>query len=79
VAKGTFGAMGNRLPKEAVLKWLRDEVKFDAPLEQQRAVSDPVRPLAASALATGAVLETLNERLKLVHPVEFVPVQTEVR
>ena len=78
VAKGTFGALGDRLPKEVVLKWLRDEVNFDAALEQQRAVLDPVPSLAASALATGTVLEVLNNRIKFVRPLQAEPIHAEV-
>ena len=78
VAKGTFGAMGERLPKEAVVQWLKDEVNFDPTLEQQRAIRDPVSSLAASALATILVMEKLNERTKCVHQMQGRPLRAEV-
>jgi hypothetical protein len=68
VAKGTFGALGKRLPKERVHAWMRDVVGFDATREQQRAAGgDPAGALAAATLATGGVLDALNRQVNIVH------------
>lgn len=67
VAKGTFGALGERWPKEHVQEWMLAEFGFDAVLEQKYAMTgDSIHPLANSALATGKVLAALNDRVKLV-------------
>lgn len=67
VAKGTLGALGERWPKERVQEWMMSELGFDAVGEQRRAkMGNPAQALANSALATGKVLTTLNERVKLV-------------
>ena len=66
VAKGTLGALGEKLSKEAVLAWMKSQFGFDASEEQRRALSQPAKPLAAAAIATGAVMRSLNERTRLV-------------
>lgn len=67
VAKGTFGAVGRRLPKEQVHDWLSSVVGFDTPASQNRAANgDVVGALASSALATGHTLLALNTALGAV-------------
>lgn len=78
VAKGTFGAMGQRLAKENILEWMHNEVHFDATYEQQRVSYDPQSAITASMLATGRVMEALNAKLQLVDSVDCSPTSTEV-
>jgi len=67
VAKGTLGALGERWSKECIQEWLISEFGFDAVEEQRLArTGNPAGALAKSALATGKVLATLNERVNLV-------------
>jgi hypothetical protein len=69
IAKGTFGAMNQRLTKEEVHEWLESVCGFRTP-EMQRLARDgePGRALAESAVATGATLRALNERFNVVRP-----------
>ena len=63
VAKGTFGAVGQRRTNEDVYSWLLDRCAFDTKAEQVRALSGfPATALANSAVATGRVLRELNEQ-----------------
>jgi hypothetical protein len=67
VAKGTFGAMGERIPKERINAWMRSLIGFNPALEQARAAhGEAARALAAAAIATGRVLEKLNRTVQLV-------------
>jgi|688.fasta_scaffold24441_8 hypothetical protein len=67
VAKGTLGALGERWSKERVQEWMMTELGFDTVGEQRRAeLGYPAQALANSALTTGKVLATLNERVQLV-------------
>ncbi|HEX7168533.1 MAG TPA: hypothetical protein VF230_16245 [Acidimicrobiales bacterium] len=69
VAKGTFGALGERRSKEDVHAWMRERIGFDAPAAQASVVAgDPVLPLATASLATGAVLRALNDQVGIVGP-----------
>ncbi len=73
VAKGTFGAVGKRLPKEQVHDWLSSTVGFDTPASQNQVVNgDVVGALASSALATGKMLVALNRALGVVRTCEHV-------
>ncbi|MHA7304838.1 hypothetical protein ACX80E_06290 [Arthrobacter sp. TMN-49] len=69
IAKGTFGAMNQRLTKDEVHEWLESLCGFRT-LEMQRLAKDgdPGRALAESAVATGAALQALNERFNVVRP-----------
>lgn len=70
VTKGTFGAVGRRLPKEQVHDWLRSTIGFDTPLSQKQVSSgDVAGALAISSLATGRALTMLNTKLNVVRPV----------
>lgn len=66
VAKGTLGATGRLVAKEDVREWLTATVAFDPLREQRRVVVDPVGALAASSIATGAVMAALNQSLGVV-------------
>lgn len=67
VAKGTIAAAGARKTKEEVNRWLRDRTGFDTAKEQALALSgDPAGPLARAAVATGQVLDRLNDQLSIV-------------
>lgn len=67
VAKGTFGAVGKRLPKEQVHDWLLSTIGFNTPESQNQASSgEEVRALASSSLATGHLLLELNKTLGVV-------------
>lgn len=69
VAKGTFGAVGNRLAKEEVHTWLVSETGFDTTGSQERAADGEVaEALASSALATGRTLSALDSTLGVVRP-----------
>ncbi|MFJ6416380.1 hypothetical protein [Paeniglutamicibacter sp. NPDC091659] len=69
IAKGTFGAMNQRLTKEEVHDWIESICGFRTTHMQQLASDgDPGRALAESAVATGAVLRALNERFTVVRP-----------
>lgn len=67
IAKGTFGAMDQKLTKNQVHEWLESVCGFRTP-EMQRLVGegDPGLALAESAVATGAALRALNERFSIV-------------
>jgi hypothetical protein len=80
IAKGTFGATGRKLPKQAVHEWLQDRCGFDAPGAQARAVTGPPGPaLADAAVATSAVLQALNDELGLVTTAGCQPARLEVQ
>ena len=67
VAKGTFGAVGERLPKERIHDWLLSTIGFNAPASQNLASSGKVvQALASSSLATGHSLRELNKALGVV-------------
>lgn len=67
IAKGTFGAMNQRLSKDQVHEWLESVCGFRTPEMQRLAGNgDPGRALAESAVATGAALQALNERFDIV-------------
>ncbi|MEO8221969.1 MAG: hypothetical protein ABI563_14430 [Specibacter sp.] len=69
IAKGTFGAMNQRLTKDQVHEWLESVCGFRTPEMQRLARNgDPGRALAESAVATGAALRALNERFDIVRP-----------
>lgn len=69
IAKGTFGAAGQRLTKEEAHQWIESVCGFQTPRMQQLAgTGEPGRALAESAVATGAVLRALNERFNIVRP-----------
>ncbi|GAA1496186.1 hypothetical protein [Paeniglutamicibacter kerguelensis] len=69
IAKGTFGAMNQRLTKEEVHQWIESICGFrTAQMQQLASDGDPGRALAESAVATGAVLRALNEQFKVVRP-----------
>ncbi|MHA7271050.1 hypothetical protein [Arthrobacter sp. HLT1-20] len=67
IAKGTFGAMEQRLTKNQVHEWLEQVCGFRTP-QMQRLVrgGDPGLALAESAVATGATLRALNDRFSIV-------------
>lgn len=67
VAKGTFGAVGRRLPKEHVHDWLKTAVGFDTPgMQAQAARGQVIDALAQSSLATGLTLHALNRELRVI-------------
>ncbi|GJL61249.1 MAG: hypothetical protein NPIRA03_41060 [Nitrospirales bacterium] len=67
VAKGTFGAVGKRLPKEHVHDWLLSTIGFDTPESQNQVTSgNELGALASSAIATGRALLALNTNLCVV-------------
>ena len=67
VAKGTFGAVGKRLPKEEVHDWLLSTIGFNTTGSQnQVTVGNELEALAASSLATGSALLELNKNLNVV-------------
>ena len=67
VAKGTFGAVGKRLPKEQIHDWLLSTIGFDTPMLQAEAVNgNSIKALASSVLATGHTMSTLNKTLSIV-------------
>ncbi|WP_411731355.1 hypothetical protein [Paeniglutamicibacter sp.] len=69
IAKGTFGAAGQRLTKEEAHQWIESVCGFQTPRMQQLArTGEPGRALAESAVATGAVLRALNERFSVIRP-----------
>ncbi|MFF5790608.1 hypothetical protein ACFY5D_01025 [Paeniglutamicibacter sp. NPDC012692] len=69
IAKGTFGAMNQRLTKEEVHEWIESLCGFRTAHMQQLATDgDPGLALAESAVATGAVLRALNDKFKVVRP-----------
>lgn len=73
VAKGTFGAVGKRLPKEQVHDWLLSTIGFNTPKSQNQASSgEEVRALASSSLATGHLMVELNKTLGVVRTDNFV-------
>ncbi len=67
VAKGTFGAVGKRFPKERIHDWLLSTIGFNT-LESKNLASSGgvVRALASSSLATGRSLLELNKVLGVV-------------
>lgn len=74
IAKGTFGVMNERLPKDAVHAWLQRECGFATTAMQTLAGNgEPGRALAASAVATGATLRALNDRFTIVRPASETP------
>ncbi|HNP30438.1 MAG TPA: hypothetical protein PKK23_15435 [Nitrospirales bacterium] len=67
VAKGTFGVVGKRLPKEHVHDWLLSTIGFNTPESQSQVTSgNELRALASSAIATGRALLALNTNLCVV-------------
>lgn len=69
IAKGTFGAMNQRLTKDQVHEWLESVCGFRTPEMQRLARNgDPGRALAESAVATGAALRALNGHFDIVRP-----------
>ncbi|WFU25146.1 hypothetical protein QA649_02550 [Bradyrhizobium sp. CB1717] len=67
VVKGTYGAVGQRWPKERVHDWLRERCGFDPVAEQHEAINgDRALPLARSAVATMTALLRLNSELSVV-------------
>ncbi len=66
VAKGTFGAVGRRLPKEQIHEWLLSTIGFNTIESQRQAISgDVVGALASSSIATGCLLSALNKELNV--------------
>ena len=66
VAKGTIGAVGERLSKEAIHHWLLTSINFDVVAAQQQAQDGQVvEALASSALASGKVLTALNDKFSV--------------
>ena len=73
VAKGTFGAVGKRLPKEQIHDWLLSTIGFNTPESQKQVMSgNELGGLASSALATGRALLALNTDLGVVQTYEFI-------
>ncbi len=77
VAKGTFGAVGRRLPKEQVHDWLKMTVCFDTPGAQaQAARGQVVDALAHSSLATGLALHALNREFHVIRDSDALSTET---
>jgi hypothetical protein len=69
IAKGTFGAVGQRLSKEQIHDWLFANCGFDTSLQQAIALSgNPASALAQSAVATSSALGCLNKEIGIIEP-----------
>jgi len=69
VAKGTFGAVGNRRSKQDINEWLRLRTGFDTEIEQRIVLKGrAAAPLASSSLATMNALRELNAELNIIEP-----------
>lgn len=64
VAKGTFGAVGDRRSKRQVYKWVRNQVGYDTAAQQGLVLAGrPGKALACAAVATGGVMREANKCL----------------
>lgn len=72
IAKGTFGAIGDRLPKEVVHEWLMRNVGFDTNFQQSRVRrGESGLALCEATAATSKVLQLLNSQFGILTPCDL--------